>query len=301
MYRRDFLKTSLNAGLCAINPLGALWAATEPANSLPYDLVAVKNGSPEQMFDAGIAALGGMGTFVKPGQTVVVKPNIGWDVPPELAANTNPRLVQRIIEHCLEAKAKAVYVFDYTCDDWQRSYRTSGIETAARQAGAKMAPGDGEKYFHPVEVGGRNLLDAKEHELILGSDVFINVPVLKSHGSATLTVAMKNLMGIIWDRRFWHRHDLHQCIADFACYRKPSLNVVDAYNVMLRNGPRGGSAQDVAQMQTQLLSTDMVAVDAAAARLFGAEPQSIPYIRLAAAQGAGRLDLEKLRIQRIRL
>lgn len=164
-----------------------------------------------------------------------------------------------------------------------------------------MAPGDGEKYFHPVKVGGRNLLDAKEHELVLGSDVFINVPVLKSHGSATLTVAMKNLMGIIWDRRFWHRHDLHQCIADFACYRKPSLNVVDAYNVMLRNGPRGGSAQDVAQMQTQLLSTDMVAVDAAAARLFGAEPQSIPYIRLAAAQGAGRLDLEKLRIQRIRL
>ena len=111
--------------------------------------------------------------------------------------------------------------------------------------------------------------EAKEHELILQADVLINVPVLKSHGGARLTVAMKNLMGAVWDRGEWHANDLHQCIADFATHRKPDLNVVDAYNVLLRHGPRGVSAADVSNMRSQLLSTDLVTADAAAAKLFG--------------------------------
>jgi uncharacterized protein (DUF362 family) len=263
--------------------------------------VAVKGAEPDQLFDAGILALGGMRQFVKPGQTVVVKPNIAWDAPPERAANTNPVLVKRILEHCLQAGAKKVYVFDYTCDDWRRAYRSSGIGAAVEQAGGTLAPGDGERYFHPVSVGGKNLKQAAEHELILESDVFINVPVLKSHGSAGLTITMKNLMGAIWDRRYWHRNDLHQCIADFAGYRRPDLNVVDAYRVMMRNGPRGVSVTDVVQMGAQLISTDMVTADAAAARLFGQDPGQVKYIRLAAEQGAGRRDLENLAIKRIRL
>lgn len=301
MKRRRFVQASA-AGLAAmashgLDPTRALWAAQAKG----LDLVAVKGAKPDALFDAGIAALGGMGQYVKPGQTVVVKPNIAWDVPPERAANTNPLLVRRIVEQCVAAGAKKVFVFDFTCDDWRRSYRTSGIEAAAREAGATIAPGDGERYFQRVPVGGRNLKEVKEHELILGSDVFINVPVLKSHGSATITVAMKNLMGVIWDRFYWHRNDLHQCIADFAVYRRPDLNVVDAYNVMMRHGPRGSSVKDVVQMQSLLISADMVAADAAAARLFGVQPSEVPYIRRAAEQGAGRMDLEHLAIKRIAL
>lgn len=112
---------------------------------------------------------------------------------------------------------------------------------------------------------------------------------------------MKNLMGVIWDRGWWHKHDLHQCIVDFAGYRKPDLNVVDAFNVLMRHGPRGVSTKDVVQMGSQLISTDMVTADAAAARLFGAKAHEIPYIRMAAAQGAGRMDLENLSIKRIAL
>jgi uncharacterized protein (DUF362 family) len=232
---------------------------------------------------------------------VVVKPNIAWDAEPARAANTNPMLVKRIVEHCYEAGAKKVYVFDYTCDDWRSAYRSSGIERAAREAGATVAPGDGERYFQPVNLDGRRLKQVKEHELILESDVFINVPVLKHHGSAGLTISMKNLMGVIWDRGWWHRHDLHQCIADFAGYRKPDLNVVDAFNVLMRRGPRGVSTKDVVQMASQLISEDMVTADAAAARLFGAKAHEIPYIRMAAAQGVGRMDLENLSIKRISL
>jgi uncharacterized protein (DUF362 family) len=153
-----------------------------------------------------------------------------------------------------------------------------------------------------VEVkGGRNLRNAKVHELILKSDVFINVPVLKSHSSAKVTISMKNLMGIVWDRRFWHRNDLNQCIADFATYRKPDLNIVDAYNVMTRNGPRGVSAEDVVNMKYLIVSTDMVAADAAAAKLFGIEPQNVNYIQLANDMGVGQMDLTKLNIGRIKV
>jgi uncharacterized protein (DUF362 family) len=303
MKRRELLRAS-GTGLAAavashwLGPFRPLLAAEA---SGPYDLVAVKGATPDKLFDAGIAALGGMGRYVKPGQTVVVKPNIAWDAEPARAANTNPLLVGRIVEHCLEAGAKKVYVFDYTCDDWRRSYRNSGIEKAAREAGATVAPGDGERYFQAVSLDGRSLKRVKEHELILESDVFINVPVLKHHGSAGLTISMKNLMGVIWDRGWWHRNGLHQCIADFAGYRRPDLNVVDAFNVLMRRGPRGVSTKDVVRMGSQLISADMVTADAAAARLFGEKPHEIPYIRMAAEQGAGRMDLENLAIKRISL
>jgi uncharacterized protein (DUF362 family) len=254
------------------------------------------------MFDVAIRELGGMSAFVRKGQKVVVKPNIGWDVGPERAANTNPRLVSRIIRQCLDAGAKEVYVFDHTCDDWRRSYRNSGIEGAAKEAGATVAPAHTEGYYHQVTVpGGKILKEASVHELLLESDVYINVPVLKHHSSTQLTASMKNQMGIVWDRGYWHRNGLHQCIADFAGYRKPNLIVVDAYMVLKQNGPRGVSQDDVFPMKTQLLTTDPVTADVAAAKLLGVDPDQIGHLRIAAAQRVGRKDLENLKIKRISL
>ena len=268
-----------------------------------YDMAAVLGGMPDVMFDKAITALGGMAQFVKKGQRVVLKPNIGWDVPPERGANTNPLLVKRIVEHCIQAGAKEVLVFDNTCDTWSKCYKTSGIESYVKKAGGKVVPGNTEGYYQEVTIDkGKRLTSAKVHELVLEADVFIDVPVLKSHDSAKLTISMKNLMGVVWDRRFWHRNDLHQCIADFATFhRKPDLVVVDAYNVMMKNGPRGVSRNDVVNMKAQIVTTDMVAADAAAAKMFGAEPATIPYIRLADEAGAGTMDLQKLNISRIKV
>ena len=221
---------------------------------------------------------------------------------PERAGNTNPKLVARIIEHCLNAGAKEVSVFDHTCDRWVQCYRNSGIEKAVRDAGGKIVSGDSEGYYQEVAVPkGKRLTEAKVHELLVGADVFINVPVLKHHSSSMLTIGMKNLMGVVWDRFYWHRNDLHQCIAEFASYRKPTLTVVDAYRVMKQNGPRGVSVSDVVPMKCQLVSTDPVAADAAAAKLFGVEPTDIRYIQIAAQMGLGQMDLSTLSINRIKL
>jgi len=252
------------------------------------------------MFDKAIASLGGISKFVKRNQTVVVKPNIGWDSTPERAADTNPGLVGRIVEHCLKAGAKDVYVFDHTCNEWTRCYRNSGIEAAVKKAGGKMVPGNSSANYHPVHVKrGKVLKNTKVHELILESDVFINVPTLKNHGGTRLSICMKNLMGIVWNRSWWHANDLQQCIADFSTYRKPDLNVVDAYRVLKRNGPRGVSVNDVVTMKYQVLSKDMVAADAASAKIFGLQPEQVRHITLASHLGSGIIDLNKLRINRI--
>jgi uncharacterized protein (DUF362 family) len=299
--RRAFVKQTFGASLAfgafmkTGNLLGGL--AGMP---LPYDLVAIKGGEPDSMFDQGIKALGGMKAFVKKGDKVVVKPNIGWDVSPERAGNTNPKLVARIIQHCFDAGAKEVSVVDHPCDQWQRCYSNSGIQKAASDAGAKVVPGATESYYNTVQVPkGRSLRSTQEHEVILESDVFINVPILKNHGGARLTMGMKNLMGNVWDRGYWHGTDLHQCIADFATYRKPTLNVLDAYNVMKENGPRGVSVEDLMMMKSQIISTDIVALDVAGAKLFGIDANEVRHIKIASEMKIGRSDLENLNIKRI--
>ncbi len=305
MNRRDFFKKGSFAGFAAYTyfSLGdKLYPFTNSKTSEQelYNMVAVKGGEPETMFDIGIKSLGGMKKYVKKNQTVVVKPNIGWDTIPERGANTNPKLISQIVKHCFEAGAKDVYVFDHTCDNWTRCYSNSGIEKAAKDAGAKMVPGNSESYYQEVKIpNGEILKETKVHELILESDVFINVPILKNHGAARLTIAMKNLMGVVYDRKYWHRNNLHQCIADFATYRKPDLNIVDAYAVMKKNGPRGVSEADVVSLKSQIISTDMVAADTAAAKLFGMEPSEIDYITYADKMKVGTMDLSKLNINRI--
>jgi len=308
MKRRHFLRNSLGAGVAA----GAFLSfggsqkilAGKPVPAGPsYDLIAVMNGEPEEMFDMGIQALGGMGSFVSPGQKVLVKPNIGWDVVPEKGGNTNPALVKRIIEHCLKAGAKEVYVFDNTCDNWIRCYQNSGIEKAVKSAGGKIVPANSEKYYQEVTIqNGKKLTSAKVHEMVLNSDVFINVPILKNHSSTRMTGALKNMMGVVWDRGFWHANNLNQCIADFGLYsKKPNLHVLDAYNVMMRNGPRGVSVEDLSKMKSLFLSTDGVAVDAAGAKMMGLEPAKVEHLAIAAGMGIGKIDLATMNIHRIKM
>lgn len=308
MDRREFIKKGFTTGVATTSVFAfgnyshLLAYSYNTFFNKPFDLVAIKGGEPDVMFDKGIQSLGGIKTFIKKGQTVVVKPNIGWDANPERAANTNPLLVKRIIQHCFEAGAKDVYVFDHTCDNWKRCYTNSGIESAVKDAGGKVVSGESESYYQQVSVkSGKKLTNAKVHELILESDVFINVPILKHHGGADLTISMKNLMGNVWDRGYWHRNDLHQCIADFTSFRKPDLNIIDAYFVMKRNGPKGVSKEDVLTLKSQIISTDIVAADAAAAKLFNSEPEDIEYIRLAHEMKLGNKNLDELNINRIKI
>jgi len=313
MKRRDFLKTAALAGLATTFKLTEgmdLMAQKTAKTALKAggtDLVAVMGGEPALMFRKAIAELGGIGKYVKKGQKVCVKPNIGWDKTPEMGSNTNPELVAEIVRQCLQAGASEVVVFDHSCDDWRKAYKNSGIEDAAKAAGAKIMPANEVTYYRDIALPkGVKLKTAKVHQAILDCDVWINVPVLKNHEGALMTISMKNHMGIVWDRGFFHRNDLQQCIADICSLQKPAvLHVVDAYRVMKTNGPRGRAVSDVALAKAMFISADIVAVDTAATKFFGQLEtmplESVKHIALAQDLKLGTMDLSKLKVKKIQL
>jgi uncharacterized protein (DUF362 family) len=306
MNRKEFLKTLGVAGTAAaVGNFDALDVFAQDTTGTP-DLVAVSGGEPDVMFQKAIAELGGMGRFVKKGQKIVIKPNIAWDKTPEIAANTNPVLVAEIVKQALAAGAAEVNVFDFTCDKvWQDCYKHSGIEDAVIAAGGKMLPGNDERYFKEVELPqGKILKTTKIHQALLDCDAWINVPVLKVHRGTKMTIAMKNYMGIVWDRQYFHGHGLDQCIADVCTWsKKPVLNVVDAYRIMKANGPKGVSVADAVLVKSLLLSTDIVAVDAAATKLaqqFTNVPlEQVQYIHFGEEFKLGTTKLDTLNVKKI--
>jgi uncharacterized protein (DUF362 family) len=313
MKRRDFLKVSavVSAGAAVSLKFDSLQAAlntnTMAVEKAP-DLVAVMGGEPEAMLDKALEALGGIGNFVKKGQKIVIKPNIGWDRTPELAGNTNPKLIGALVKKCLDAGASKVTVFDHTCDDWKKCYASSGIETAVKAAGGIVLPGNDEKYYSK-EVSLPNavsLKSAKIHDSLIEADAWINVPVLKNHGGAKLSCAMKNFMGIVWDRRYFHSNDLQQCIADICTWnKKPVLNIVDSYRMMFQNGPQGKSEADVRTAKTLLASTDMVAIDTAALQFFNQvkklDLNAVKHIEMGQSHKLGTTNLDNITIKRIKI
>ncbi|MDR1084102.1 MAG: DUF362 domain-containing protein [Deltaproteobacteria bacterium] len=302
MNRRTFIKT-LAGGALALSleaGLGSLPSSALRAQGFP-DLVATRGTNLTAMFDKSLEALGGLGQFVKSGQTVLVKPNMGWAIDPAGGANTNPVLVSHIIKNVLNLGAKKVYVFDNTCDNWNDAYQVSGLEKAATEAGATVAPANSTGYFQKVDLPGETTLKSTQyHELYLEADVVINVPVLKHHGGARMTAALKNMMGAIYDRRPLHRNGLDETIPELMLYKKPNLNVVEAVRVMISGGPRGHGDSRYLSSQMMIVSPDPVAADMASAKLLEAAGIKIPeYIEQGAKIGLGVADLEKLNIQRL--
>ena len=312
MKRREFLKLSAVTGAASLIKsfdkfdLMAQENAASTANK-DVDLVAVMGGEPAEMFRKGIEEFGGMSKFIKPGYKVVIKPNIGWDKSPEMAADTNPELVEEIIKQCFAAGAAQVTVFDNTCDNWKKCYKSSGIEDIVKKNGAIMAPADEISYYKEINLPNAvQLKSAHVHKAILECDVWLNVPILKTHGGAKMTVSMKNLMGIVWNRKYFHLHNLQQCIADICTLEKrPVLNIVDAYRVMKSNGPRGIGLNDVVTPKALFMSADMVAVDTAAVKFFKQIKElsldDVSHIAKGEALQIGTTDIDKLNISRIKI
>ncbi|MDR3061907.1 MAG: DUF362 domain-containing protein [Dysgonamonadaceae bacterium] len=310
MKRRDFFRAGAAVTLAAGLNFDKLHAALESNNVIVEavpDMVAVMGGEPAVMLDKAFEALGGISGYVKKGQSVVIKPNIGWDKKPDFAANTNPDLIAALVKKCFAAGAKKVTVFDHTCDNWQKCYQSSGIEQAAKAAGAVVAPGNDEVYYKTVSIPrGVKLKSAKIHQALLDADVWFNVPVLKNHGGAKMSIAMKNYMGIVWDRGYFHDNDLQQCIADICTWnKKPALNIVDAYRCMRKHGPQGRSVSDTAVLKSLIVSPDIVAADVAAIKLFNQvesmEVSSIGHILNGEKLKLGTQNIDKLNIKRIKV
>lgn len=310
MDRREFLKFAALAGAASVvdfSGMAKLMASGQASVSSTTDMVAIMGGEPVPMLERMFQEYGGIGQFVKKGNKVVIKPNIGWDRAPEMAANTNPQLIGALVKICKDAGASQVQVFDHTCNEWSACYKNSGIRAAVEANGGTMVPGHEESYYVNVSLPqGVKLKSTKIHRSLQECDVWFNVPVLKHHGGAKMTCAMKNYLGIVWDRQFFHSNDLQQCIADVVTYpKKPALHIVDAYRILVQNGPQGKGVEDVVTTKSLMASKDPVAVDAAALALYNqAKPITLndaSHILKGEELKLGTTKLETLNIKRIRI
>jgi uncharacterized protein (DUF362 family) len=313
MDRRDFLKLAALAGVsaallpgCMSKPapaptpradVGHAGSSSGPAAAA--DMVIAEGKDPAATLDKGLRAMGGIERFVKAGNTVVLKPNFSVPRLPEEASTTNPELVAALVRTCLGAGAAAVKVIDYPFTSAVICLEKTGIKKAATAAGAQVYALNGgrDRYFRAVNIGGRELAVAEFSKDVLEADVFINMPILKDHVGTRLTMGLKNMMGLVWDRGHFHRTDLNRCIAELATFKKPHLSILDAFRGITDNGPTGpGTIREWGQL---VLGTDMLAVDAYGAELFGVKPAEVGYLPIAAELGVGQLVWSKLNVKQV--
>jgi len=293
MKRRDFLKMCGSFLLAGNWLLKDLWAK-EPS------VLAVSEGKDyAQITRSAIDALGGMKRFVKAGDIVLVKPNIGWDRRPEFGATTHPLVVRTIVEECLKAGAKRVKVFDNPCNEPRRSYENSGIPAALKGIDNVEMKQMEEERYKKVKLNGVALKEWEIYGEALSANVIINVPIAKHHSLTRLTLASKNIMGILGGNRGFIHRDIEDALVDVNSVVKSQLTIIDATRILTNHGPSGGSLRDVKVLDKVIASTDMVAADAYATGLFGLKPTDISITVTANKRGLGEIDLGKVKVIKV--
>ena len=317
--RRQFLERMLALGGTALATaafISLLSCSKEPTPEPPSDnitppspppgdaayLAVARGESPTTLVQRSINALGGIGRFVKPGNSVIIKPNIcAAGRTPEYAATTNPEVVAALVALCLGAGAKRVRVMDNTFSGTaEEAYVTSGIAEAVRKAGGEMEVMTSMKFQNTPIPNGQSITSCRVYNDIVETDVLIDVPIAKHHSMARLTLGMKNLLGVVSNPGSYHT-DMAERVTDLTSLVMPDLTVVDAIRILMNNGPTGGSLNDVKRMNTVIASHDVVAADSYAATLFGKTALDLPIVRAGAKRGLGTMDLDpsKIKIEEI--
>jgi uncharacterized protein (DUF362 family) len=301
MDRRDFLKQVMlwSAGITTTIPSFRIVPELLAAEK-QRPLVSHANGKDYHKLVARVLEpLGGIGTFVKSGDNVVIKPNMAWDRSPEQAANTHPLVVKALVEQSLAAGAKKVLVFDRTCNEERRCYVNSGIQQALESIKDKRLAfyHPDTRKFVPVDIERGKAVNRLEiYRDALEADTYINVPIAKHHSLIKLTLGLKNSMGVLGGNRGNMHHNLGQKLADLATVIRPKLTLIDATRILLRNGPQGGDLDDVKTIDTLVASADPVACDAFATTLFDMEPDEIASTVAAYKMGLGEMHLANMQI-----
>ncbi len=266
--RRAFLKKTAAAGVALGVPSVMGRSLASYGARLPKTTLAMVTGNRVAATKKAIELLGGIKSFVSKGSRVVVKPNMSFPHPPQRATNTHYEVVATVAGLCMEAGAREVLVLDYPFNRPEPCLKLSGIRDAcAKIKNVYTLAVVDEKFFRTVAVKqGRVLQQVKVIKDVLDCDVLINLPTAKSHTTTGVSLGMKGLMGLIWDRKYFHASvDINQAIADLSSAINVDLIVLDASRALVNGGPSGPG--QVTEPRTIIAGTDPVAVDATAVTL----------------------------------
>jgi len=309
MSRREFLLKSLKGALVmAAGAAGFYFAkpvvAEEAILSKPVipDL-AIVQGRPGPAVRTAVKLLGGMKSFVKSGDKVIIKPDMSYSQKLECAATTHPEVIGELVAMSWEAGASKIRVLDHPYEQNELCIKNikKACEVFEKNIVHALTKID---FYKPVRIpNGLSLKNTYVMQDVLEADVLIAAPVAKSHSETGVSLSMKGMMGLIWDRSVMHRnHDLDSAIVDLCTLLRPQLVVIDATRFLSDNGPEGPGK--VIRMDTIVASKDMVAADVQTVKMcewYGKhfEPSQIKHIRLAHQRGLGRMDIENLSVKKM--
>ena len=300
--RRDFLKLQLKALIwMAVGTCGLLTPKPIRASAAPD--IGIAKGHPGTATRAAVDLLGGIRAFVKPANKVVIKPNMSFAQGLRFGTNTHPEVVRELVSMCKEAGASKVQVLDHTLKVPEDCIQE--IRSACAGFGEDIVKAVQDyKFYQETKISdawfGFNKTSIIKD--VLSADVLIAAPVAKHHHAADVSLSMKGMMGLVYDRWHMHQSGLNKSIVTLAEFLRPDLVVIDAHRVLSTNGPTGPGR--LLPMNMVIASKDMVAADAQAVKLFEwngkrKQPGQIKHIRLAHERGIGRMDVENLCVKRV--
>jgi uncharacterized protein (DUF362 family) len=314
--RREFLIRSSKAGLLILSSCATGYLFYNRNNSLlPANRKETVSGLPDfSVKDAGgkmavvkgddrvktinlaFKAFGGIDKFIKKGDRVLLKVNAAFASPPVLSATTNPQLLEEVARLCYAAGASSVSVTDNPINDPSSCFALTGIESAAKRAGAKVVLPE-ESLFAPLTIEGGSLIKDWPvlYQPLKNSDKVIGIAPVKDHQRSGASMTMKNWYGLLGGRRNIFHQDIHNIIKELAVMVKPTLVILDGTVSMMTNGPTGGSLSDLKHTNTMIVGTDQVAVDSYGAMLLGKSAGELAYIEKAHVAGAGNMDYQLLK------
>lgn len=301
--RRDFLKYQAGGGLVMAGCAAGL-LIPDTGLCLGTPDIGVAKGRPDAATRAAVELIGGMAGVVKKGDRVLIKPNMSFARSPEEGSNTHPDVVRTVAEMCKDAGASKIMILDHTLASPKTCVDRSKIGEACRDIDKRMVQTINSETFY-TQVDIKDAVSLKQTDVakeFLKADVLIAVPAAKSHSATGVSLSMKGMMGLIYDRWIMHRMDLNETIVDLATLLKADLTVVDGSKVLTTGGP--GGPGKVLKENTIIASRDMVAADAFAVDSFEwygkkYKPMQVKHIRLAHERKLGRADIENLNVKTI--
>jgi uncharacterized protein (DUF362 family) len=262
---------------------------------LGQHLSIVRGSSRSETLELALKSIGGIQAFIKKGDRVLLKVNAAFASPPMLCATTHPDMVAAITRLCFKAGAASVTVTDNPINDPASCFRLTGIEQAARSAGATVLFPQKE-LFKPFSLANAQLIRNWPvlYEPLSRIDKIIGTAPVKDHHRSGASMIMKNWYGLLGGRRNIFHQDIHTIIQELAMMIKPTLVVLDGTTTMMKNGPTGGSLSDLKETQTMIVSTDQVAADAFGATLLDKTVDELAFIKKAEAMHLGTADFQSL-------